>query len=353
MRTHTCLAMLCTIACTTDVHVADDVGVPASTSDTSGGSSTGGTPEPSTSSSAAATSTGDASDDDGSGGDELPKYDVPATDTEGPLPEGCIGGNDKVWVFALNEDAKRHPDLYRFDPDAPSFEWVADLECLPLKKNGDTPISLGVARDGVAYFSMNQPEQLWSMEVLADSPCDTIETIDWNPPGGTNSLVYVALDPATPENETLFAHTLWAQTFGEVRLDLPEVIVDYIGASPEPYMTLAGSGDGRLFAVGGPDVVADGQLVTIDPATGMTIDVLTLVNTSTYPAFFAGDVLLFDVNQQDVGDWAPRVMRYDLDDDDGDGEHATIEIYGEADDPPNLWIRGVASPTCIPVTPEG
>ncbi len=363
MHAHTprwTLALACLSACAVDVRVADDTG------GASGGSTgildgtTGGAAQSSSGpvgSSGAAL--GSSEDSSGSAGGDI-KLDVGAADSDGvPQPVGCIGGNDLIWVLVLNQDEGRQPELHRFDPQNPGFEFVADMDCLDLKSVGDNPLSMGVSRSGQALISLDDFEGLdqgpflASFDLFADDPCSTVERIDWNPPGQANSLVYTALDPDNPEAETVFANTNSARSFGEVRFDLPIVAVDYVGQSPYAQLTLSGTADGRLYALAADDLWADGALVEIDPATGSETEFFFETTALAHPAFYGGDILLFEINRDYPYGWRPIVRRYDLDDDDGSGENELTEIFGEADDPPNLWIRAVASPTCVPLGPEG
>jgi len=357
-------AVVLMTACTTDVKVADDVGIDGDGGGSTGGSTgvgdTGGGPTGSGEGPSDGSSEG-PSDGSGEGTDTGGgiKLDVGGDGTSGePEPVGCIGGNDLIWVLVLNDDKDRRPELHRFDPEDPGFEWRANLECLPVKSVGDNPLSLAVGRDGRALLALrtfegiDQGPKLYDFDLFADDPCATLEITPWTPPSSGNSLSYMALDPEVPEDETLFVHSNIAQAFGEIRFDLPILTVDYLGESPYPYMTLTGTADGRIFAIGGEQSWLEGDLVELEPATGGLLEVFMPTDSGAHPAFYGGDLLLFELNQQAVG-WAPRVLRFDLDDDDGSGEQELTEIYGEADDPPNLWIRGVASPTCIPATPEG
>jgi hypothetical protein len=63
---------------------------------------------------------------------------------------------------------------------------------------------------------------------------------------------------------------------------------------------------------------------------------------------------VFDSNfAEDPLDISPTVRRFDLDDDDGDGDHELEVLVEYGDQPAPFFIRGVASPTCLPLTPEG
>ena len=356
METRWLAAALTTLsACTTDVLVADDAG---STPNAMGSTTTDPSTGPAIEGSSGSDGTTGADDPETESGSPV-KLDVGVSESDGEPPgEGCIDGNDVIWVLVLNQDENRQPELHRFDPAAPGFEWVADMECLPLKNVGDNPLSLAVARNGGAWLSMDlfegieQGQYLYSFDLFANDPCSTLAMEPWSPPAQGNSLAFVALDPDVPEDESLFAHTQITQSLGIVRFDLPIVAVDYVGQSSHRYMTLAGTADARMFGIGGDDSFSDGELLSIDPVTAEPLESLLDTNSGAHPAFYGGDLLIFEVNQQPPG-WAPRVHQYDLDDDDGNGEHELTEIFGAANDPPNLWIRGVASPTCIPVTPEG
>ena len=345
--------------CNVDVPVAADA-----TADADDTASTDGADDPSSSTGPVDPDT--AGDDDApstSGVDESDGGAGPKLDVEGPdsddQPTDCAPDNDLIWVMVMNEERDRQAELHRFDPDAPGFEWVTDLDCLPLVDFGDQPTSLGAERGGrVLVASLMQ--ELWTFDITSDDPCSTLAMVPWSPPSSANSLAFAGVDPDLPGDDRMYTHSSMSSFSGnEGQLgwtDLGEspAPVAEIGATAVPFMTLTGTADGRVYGLGGTDQIFDsGVLVELDVDTGATAEMLADDVPAGHLAYYAGDLILFDLNFQAQSEWAPRVMRYDLDDDDGSGEHELVEIFGEPDSPPNLWIRGVASPTCVPQGPRG
>jgi hypothetical protein len=310
-----------------------------------------------------------AGDDDGqapstTGVDESDGGQGPKLDVEGPdgddQPMDCAPDNDLIWVMVMNEERERQAELHRFDPDAPGFEWVTDLDCLPLDDFGDQPMSLGAERGGRVLVASVMPD-LWTFDVTSDDPCSTLAMAPWAPPSSANSLAFAGVDPDLPGDDRMYTHSSMINVIsgnegqlGWTDLDASPAPVATIGATAVPFMTLTGTADGRVYGLGGTDRIFDsGLLVRLDVDTGATAEMLADDVPAGHLAYYAGDLILFDLNYQAQNEWAPRVMRYDLDDDDGSGEHELVEIFGEPDSPPNLWIRGVASPTCVPQGPRG
>jgi len=303
---------------------------------------------------AASTSNVDESDDG-----EGPKLDVVGPDgDDGPMD--CAPDNDLIWVIVMNEERERQAELHRFDPSAPGFEWIADLDCLPLDDFGDQPMSLGAERGGRVLVASVMPD-LWTFDITSDDPCSTLAMVPWSPPASANSLAFAGVDPALPGDDRMYTHSSMFDVIagnegqlGWTDLDASPAPVAPIGETAQPFMTLTGTADGRVYGLGGTDQIFEsGMLVQLDVDTGATAEMLADDVPAGHLAFYAGDLILFDLNYQAQNEWAPRVLRFDLDDDDGNGEHEIVELFGEADSPPNLWIRGVASPTCVPQGPRG
>ncbi len=353
---------LAAVACSVDVPVAADGSADAGdtggvTAETGGaGSSSGSTgPGPSDDDDPAPSTSGvDESD-----GDEGPKLDVVGPDSDGE-PMDCVPDNDRIWVIVMNEERQRRPELRRFDPDAPSFEWIADLDCLPLDDFGDQPMSMGAERGGRVLVASVMPD-LWTFEIGADDPCATLAMVPWSPPSQANSLAFAGVNPDLPGDDRLFTHSSMFDVIsgnegqlGWTDLDESPAPVAPLGGTALPFMTLTGTADGRVYGLGGTEhIFESGTLVQLDIETGATAETLADDVPAGHLAYYGGDLILFDLNYVAQNEWAPRVLRFDLDDDDGSGEHEIVEIFGLDDAPPNLWIRGVASPTCVPQGPRG
>jgi len=348
--THATLSLL--FACSVDVSVAGDTGVVGGSTTELATSGSSSTEVPVSSSEGDDESSASSSEGPADGA----KFDIPTGDV-GTVSTDCVPDTDVMFVLGLNDDEGRQTELRQFDPAAPELEWITDLDCLPLDNFGDTPASLGVERDGRVLIS-GIVDDLWTLDLHAPDPCATLAMIPWSPPGWT-SLGFATRDEP-PHSDRLYTYSSsgggigpWSGALGWADPELPGVPVTAIGPGPVGFATLAGTGDGRVFALGSDDqIVEDAALMELDPETGTIAQMLAVV-PSGHVGFYGGDLFVFDLNQLAVGQWAPRVLRYDLDDDDGNGEHELDEIFGLADDPPNFWIRGVASPTCIPLVPPG
>ncbi len=304
--------------------------------------------------------TGTTSHGDTSGGLDGPKFDAGIPDAG--TPDGDCKAN-YIYVLA---DIDPHipfdglegdPWVFRFVVETLTFEKVAPISetCHFLGFPGPGR-SFGVDRSANLYVSGSGA--MLHIDLLAENPvCEYL--LDPVPEFGYASLSYVLGDDG---NETLYLSN-YDFGLGYGWLD--------VGVSPPSYTKLgdkfheayesapmAGTGDGRLYAAEpnpGGGVV---PLVQLEPTTGSVLATVGEVDAvaSPYLAFYGGDLFLFERNiEQDPEELAPtvRVRRFDLDDDNGDGEHEVDVLldFGDVETP--FLILGAASPTCLPLTPEG
>jgi hypothetical protein len=357
-------------ACSEDVVLGHD-GDTGQASLGSGSSTSGGvTPTSSDSASPTTVDDGDgasATSDDDSGGLDGPKFDA-------AIPDGGTSSSDCVeeeanYIYVLADEAppldgtQGEMSLFRFRVDTLAFEQAAPIgEDCHLEGALVYTQSFGVDRNARAYMSGSGA--MLTVDLASANPtCEYLS--DPVPPFGYASLSYVSVDPDDPWNEVLYMHEV---ELGYGSLDpvadpphFTAILPGYTGL-PSP-MPLAGTSDGRLFAIepgtadkGDPTAIHG--LVELDRATGMVVTELGDIEgtgpVAPYIAFYGGDIFVFDSNfAEDPLDISPTVRRFDLDDDDGDGDHELEVLVEYGDQPAPFFIRGVASPTCLPLTPEG
>lgn len=358
-------------ACTGEIVVGESAG---STSGMTGG--TGSTGQPTTggeatggSSGGGATTggggtgstggTGEATSGGSSGGIKL---DV-GVETGGD--EACVGAPDLIFLLVGKE-------VWSFDPINVVFEKITDVACPEVL--GDYT-SFSVARDGSIWLLSLEPidpdllpERPMQVTRL-DPDTQQCEVVLYAPVVGPN-LSYDCGDVAfvseldDPAAERLFFHSCTAGGFvvvpgagGVLRLDPKEMPPKFTFLATDDYTTapLAGTGDGRIYAVSGSgEDPLSARFIQIgqDGAPVETIPVPDLKLGDFGPqlalAFYGGDLYTFGVPQGGQ----LLVTRYDLDDDDGDGIHQITPIEAAAKPPFNqLGLVAAASPTCIPLTP--
>lgn len=334
---------------------------PSSTSEGEAATTSTGAPEP-----VDATGVSTSGDDEDSGADEGPKFDASIPDGGTPTSD-CLEEANYIYVLA-DEDPPMNGlqgamSLFRFRVETLAFEQAAPIaqDC-HLEGAITFTQSFGVDRSARSYMSGSGA--MLTVDLADDDPtCEYLS--DPVPAFGYASLSYVVVDPDDPSSELLY---MYDREIGFGTLD-PEVDPPHFtGISPalpganDPW-PLAGTGDGRLFAIfpGSPDEIdpmPPHTLVELDRTTGAASNVLAEIEGTglyaPYIAFYGGDIFVFDSNYaKDPLDISPTVRRFDLDDDDGNGEHDLVTLVEAGDQPAPFLIRGVASPTCLPLGPEG
>lgn len=321
------------------------------------------------STSAAADSTSTSSG--GSTSDDGPPIvlDV-AVDTEGV--EGCAADAPSV-IFVMLPTTPT--EIWSYDPVVNEFAHFATVEC------GDVQgyyTGFSLDRDGYVVLLSLEPED------PAVLPYPAMRLTRFDPSSGAcNELYYGAMAngasgvdcadlafvsrPDDPDHERLFAHACTGGGFTVVpggyigplfRMDLAEQDPEFSLLDVDDYtsVALAGTGDGRLYGVGGDQKLPGvGQIIEYDQESGAilsneTVPDLDIGDQGFYIAlaFYGGDLYTFGLDALDL---SLRIHRYDLDDDDGNGVNEVTEIEPPASAPGSLFAA--ASPTCIPLTPAG
>ncbi len=303
-----------------------------------------------------------------------PLLDV-GSDETGTVMESCEGAPDLVHVLAGNQG-----EIWSFDPEAISFSPVTTLAC-PELSNAVSIDSFSIDRNADVWVLSRHPEDpmvgpAWPMQITRFDPASSSCEIVWYGalPESTDcgDVAFVsALDD--PAHERLFVH---ACTGGGFLLDAwsaPRLFrFDPVDAMPAPIALgqdtfstapIAGTGDGRLYGVAGNgDDPSSTIIVQFDQDSGAVVDTLPAPDLDLgfnagqlALAFYGGDLLAFGIDHAEGTDELELLInRYDLDDDDGNGEHDT-ELLAPALPLPFLsWtLIAAASPTCIPTGPAG
>lgn len=292
--------------------------------------------------------------------------DVGSAET-GSIDDGCAEGNDVVAV--LFESSMNPytipPQLHRFDTATGTFTLVATLECLWDDQIGQYQRVHGLAVDRQANAITRNYDDFVEFPLANPDAC-TFKVYDEGNSELSNpmSMAYAVLDPDDPESERMFLGNSIGQNLSGKALpgalgwgEIGDTTVEGNLLAHNVYIDtfLVGTGDGRLFGVGGMnnEGTEPVDIFVSDPATGTVDEVLFTWDTLPYPAFYGGDLLVVDRGTMVALDYESSVWVYDLDDDDGNGEHeltvlATDEVFPELMHP-----VGVASPTCIPTQPAG
>ena len=266
-------------------------------------------------------------------------------------------------------------EIWTYDPIVNEFAPFATVECeiqgyytgFALDRDGDI-LLMSADWNGIAF-----PDP--TMQLTRFDPdsgaCEVelVGTLMNAFPWGSVDCADLAMVsyPGFPDHERLFAHSCIGGGFtvvpgagGLFRADLDDEdpVFDYLDSDDYTSVAIAGTGDGRLYGVGGDQKVPGvAQIIEYDQETGAiisseTVPDLDIGNQGAYIAlaFYGGDLYTFGLR-----DFAMVIHRYDLDDDDGNGEHDVTELP----DPPSAdWagpagVIAAASPTCIPLTPAG
>ncbi len=355
-----CLLLSC--ACSQDAAVAAslDDGGPSSGPDTT----TQGEPPESTGA-GADTTAADAESSETSaptGGDDTPLLDVGSGETGTPTDD-CPDETKRVIVLFNHEYLvfDTPAELHSFDPETGTFSLIGPLECTWDEENGRYRIVEGllVGRQGDAMTLKvhGVQTQLFTFELGDLDNCSLIDFEVGNKGGYPTSFAYSVTDPDMPEqmfigndvaqnlNGDPFPGSLWHGSVADETLT-----AGLIGHTPWTQTYVVGTGDGRLFAAGSNnDQSPPADFAELDPATGVVLETLLTWPEFMYPAFYGGDLLMFEIGPS----YEQTVWRVDLDDDDGNGEQEVVSIAADAAFPVGMIPVGVSSPTCIPTTPAG
>jgi hypothetical protein len=306
-----------------------------------------------------------SSSDDSSGGAEGPVLDVGAADTGGVVD--CDEAAPKL-IHVLNTDN----EIWTFDPIALQYELLTAVDCPQIEGyptgfsiDRNNLITVLSAEPFVPDFD-NYPVMKLTRFTPGDADCEELFYGAVEEDGlfidcGDLTLVSMLDDP---DHERLFAAACTGGGFalaqGPVfRLDPADAVPEFTLLADSGYtsMPVTGTGDGRLFGISGDQSVPGSTtLLEFDQDNGTVLGLTPIpeIDLGEFGAYFAlafygGDLYTF--GREFPG--GTVVHRYDLDDADGNGEHEVTPIPEAANHPFAGGILAAASPTCIPLTPEG
>jgi hypothetical protein len=286
--------------------------------------------------------------------------------------EGCATDAPDV-IFVMLPTTPT--EIWSYDPVRNEFDPFTTVECDEVE---GYYTGFGLERDGHVVLLSLEPEDPAVLPYPAmqltrvDPTSGACEVVYYgamaNGPFGVDcaDLAFVS-QPGDAEHERLFAHACTGGGFTVVpgsgigplfRTDLADMdpAFDLLDADDYTSVALAGTGDGRLYGVGGDQKLPGvAQIIEYDQDDGAilsseTVPALDIGDQGAYIAlaFYAGDLYTFGL---DTSDFSLTIRRYDLDDDDGNGVHDVTEIETPASAPGG--VIAAASPTCIPLTPAG
>lgn len=374
VRGTTAFALLvgCSVTPTADIGgvtlpVADTGDLPASTSE-----STGAVLDTSGEVGSTATSS-PPSDDSGSDTGATPLLDV-GSDETGGVPVDCIDAPDLIHVLAGDQG-----QIWSFDPESLAFELVTTLAC-PELADAVSIDSFSIDRNADVWVLSRHPEDpmvgpAWPMQVTRFVPASGACEVIWYGalPESTDCVdVAFASSLDDANHERLFMHACTGGGFTILpdasprlfRLDPEDAVPTPAAIGVDGFTTapIAGTGDGRLYAL-----AADGEtpgstiVVEYDQDSGAILSTLPApdvdlgINAGQLAlAFYGGDLIVFGITLDASNDVQLMITRYDLDDDDGNGEHDTEPLQPALPLPFLSWtLVAAASPTCIPTGPAG
>jgi hypothetical protein len=286
--------------------------------------------------------------------------------------EGCASEAPDV-IFVMLPTTPT--EIWSYDPVANEFDPFVTVDCDEVQ---GYYTGFALDRDGYVLLLSLEPED----PVVLPYPAMQLTRFD--PSSGACDVVYygeiangpfgvdcadlaLVSRPDDPEHERLFAHACTGGGFTEApgsgigtlhRMDPTDQdpAFDLLDADDYTSVALAGTGDGRLYGVGGNQKLPGiAQILEYDQESGAmlsneTVPGLDIGDQGAYIAlaFYGGDLYTFGLS---TADFTLQIRQYDLDDDDGNGQHDVTEIETPASSPGG--VIAAASPTCIPLTPAG
>lgn len=204
---------------------------------------------------------------------------------------GCTPGLHDSRIFVLSDEA----ELWSYDPLSRAFEFVLGPVCA----TSERPFSMAIDPSGRAWIEHVESRRLLTIDVNALAACEDsayLPTVREFPlfgmaflqeSGGCARLFAHSYDGDGP-----FSEGAGSGYLGVIEGDPPRMRtlapIDFDGGE------LAGTGDGRLFALAG---VRPAKLVEYDPDDGSVIEIHPLDGFSktnaSAAAFFGGDLYLF------------------------------------------------------------
>jgi hypothetical protein len=226
-----------------------------------------------------------ATEDDA--GRDLP--DAPALPDGGPGC-GCAAGIHVDRILVLSDDS----ELWSFEPRTQVFERLRADVCAA----GEPPYSMAVDATGRAHVLLYSSRTIRTFDVgVPAGPCGGF-TLDPVRPVFPLFGMAFSRDPVT-QCESLYVHSYsgvgpFDESPGALGVVEASGAISTLATIMYDGGELAGTGDGRLFALAG---VGPAKVIEYDRATGATIETLPLTGFSktnaSAMAFFAGDLWLF------------------------------------------------------------
>ena len=176
-----------------------------------------------------------------------------------PAEDDCTDTSDKVYVISRDDSA-----LYLFDPPTLSFTRLARLDC----GTSQTPGSMAVARDGVAYVRYAD-DSLYAVDL---ETYDCIETTYRDRAFGSFGMGY-----ATNSGDTWRDQLYVANEDQLAVLDPSTWTLTDLGRMPSQ-SELTGNAEGELWAI--LPLESPAQLVQVDKDHG---DVLETIRMPSFP----------------------------------------------------------------------
>lgn len=286
--------------------------------------------------------------------------------------EGCASDAPDV-IFVMLPSTPT--EIWSYDPVINEFELFTTVECNEVQ---GYYTGFGLDRDGYVVLLSLEPED----PVVLPYPAMQLTRFD--PTSGACDVLYYGAmangasgvdcadlafvsEPGDPDHERLFAHACTGGGFTVIpgsgisplfRMDLadPDPAFTVLDTDDYTSVALAGTGDGRLYGIGGDQKVPGvGQILEYDQESGAllgneTVPDLDIGDQGVYIAlaFYGGDLYTFGLS---IEDFSLQIRQYDLDDDDGNGVNEVTVIDTPVSSPGG--VIAAASPTCIPLTPAG
>lgn len=284
---------------------------------------------------------------DGSSGGETdtggngPKLDVGSGDTGGNAQE-CLCAPKSDLVFLLTQSK----ELWTYDPPSNALAMLTTVGCDTQFDLSATTFSMGVGRDGRAWVQYANGD-LYTIQVNDPGQCEDPGFMADQQGMHTFGMGFVSnsqLDPCDRLygiDAGIFSSGLLAS------LDTADLQFEPIKTTSYRLAELAGTGDGRLFALVQDPMNGDVDLIELDRATGDEIEVFALTDLNTGGnfafSFWGGDFYFFT-----DGPMGSTISRLDWDESEGNGKQLEVVL---SDSP--ISVVGAGTSTCVPLEPEG
>lgn len=204
----------------------------------------------------------------------------------------CVPGDHNDRIYTLSDDGQ----IWSFDPNTNDFTYVRNLLCT----GAETPYSMAIDRTGQAWVVSVDTGLVF---VLALDETQGCEVSAYTPHQASFDLFGMAFARPDPMRcEQLYVHSYSGDgpfsegpDAGELGVIDPESgVLSLLGSVDYDGGELAGTGNGRLFALAGVNPV---KLIEYDPSNATVLATLPFTglektNASAF-AFYAGDFFVF------------------------------------------------------------